>query len=69
MQRKNILVHLICILEPAATPPAELAAACMTNDANLIDLEGEACAALDNLANDLDGEKNEKREDDFVGPV
>jgi hypothetical protein len=54
---------------PAATPPAEFAAACMTRDANFIDLEGEAWAALDNLPNDLEGEKKEKREVDFVGPV
>jgi hypothetical protein len=41
----------------------------MTSDASLIDLEGDACAALDNLPNDLVGEKNENRDDDFVGPV
>ena len=54
---------------PAATPPAEFAAACMMTDANLMDLEGEACAELDNLLNALEGEKNEKNEDAFEGPV
>jgi hypothetical protein len=54
---------------PAATPPAEFAAACMMTDASLMDLEGEACAALDNLPNDLEGEKNEKNEEAFEGPV
>ena len=54
---------------PAATPPAEFAAACIRTDASFIDLEGEAWAALVNLPNALDGENNEKKEDVFVGPV
>jgi hypothetical protein len=41
----------------------------MTSDANLMDLEGEAWAALDNLLNDLDGVKKENTEDVLEGPV
>ena len=66
---KNAVHCMCCIQAPAATPPAELAAACMTSDANLMDLEGEAWAALDNLPNDLDGVKKENTEDVLEGPV
>jgi hypothetical protein len=41
----------------------------MMTDANLMDLEGEAWAACDNLPNDLEGEKNEKNDDVLEGPV
>ena len=54
---------------PAATPPAEFAAACMMTEASFMDLEGEAWAALVILANALVGENRENKDEDFEGPV